>query len=249
MRFRTELRTLCGLIVLSFAPVPEAVATEARFIEEPAIKAAVEKLRQDPELGAETSQRVLKWKSSGEEAKEESPSIFDAWLQDLAEWIARGLQWVATGFRWMVIVVMTIAAAALALYLVRRRRARGASFDSTAMDAPTHVQSLDIRPESLPDDVGAAALALWAAGHHRPALSLLYRGLLSRLVHGHGVNIRSSMTERECVLAAEPALTPERLGYVRRLVSAWQGFVYGGHLPADDDVARLCADFAGSTTR
>ena len=46
----------------------------------------------------------------------------------------------------------------------------------TPFVAPSHVRDLDIRPESLPDDVGAAALALWQRGEQRAALALLYRG-------------------------------------------------------------------------
>ena len=48
--------------------------------------------------------------------------------------------------------------------------------------APTHVRDLDIRPETLPADIGAAARQLWERGEQRAALALLYRGMLSRLV-------------------------------------------------------------------
>ena len=71
-----------------------------------------------------------------------------------------------------------------------------------AFVAPTHVRDLDIRPESLPDDIGAAARALWDRGEHRAALALLYRGLLSRLAHVHRLPIRDSSTEGDCLALA-----------------------------------------------
>ena len=58
-----------------------------------------------------------------------------------------------------------------------------------AESAVSHVRDLDVRPESLPDDVGAAAWALWQAGKVPAALSLLYRGALSRLIHRFEVPI------------------------------------------------------------
>jgi hypothetical protein len=106
------------------------------------------------------------------------------------------------------------------------------------------VRDLDIRPESLPDDVGAAAAALWSSGEHRAALALLYRGLLSRLVHVHGVPIRDSSTEGDCLALATPRVTAMRNSYAARLVRVWQGAVYGTEHPSSEAVLALCGDFA-----
>jgi hypothetical protein len=106
------------------------------------------------------------------------------------------------------------------------------------------VRELDIRPESLPDDVGAAAAALWKRGEHRAALSLLYRGALSRLVHDHAVPIRAATTEGECLELARRALDADRGEFFTRLVRAWQLAVYGARLPEDADALALCRDFA-----
>ena len=51
------------------------------------------------------------------------------------------------------------------------------------------------RRKTLPPDVGAAAAALARAGRLREALSLLYRGALSELVHRRGVRLLASHTE------------------------------------------------------
>ena len=106
------------------------------------------------------------------------------------------------------------------------------------------MRDLDIRPESLPDDVGAAALALWERGEQRAALALLYRGTLSRLVHVHTVPIRASSTEGECLALAKQRVPAEAVSYTTQLVETWTGAVYGARTPASGVVQALCAEFA-----
>ena len=92
--------------------------------------------------------------------------------------------------------------------------------DLTAWRSSSMFNALDIRPASLPDDIGAAALALCQRGELRAALSLLYRGGLSRLVHQHRAAIGAASTEGECVRIAEALLPVEASGYFRALVAA-----------------------------
>ena len=108
---------------------------------------------------------------------------------------------------------------------------------------PSHVRELDIRPESLPADIGAAVRALWLAGERRAALSLLYRGALSRLVHSYGVAIGDASTEGDCVRLARGALPTASADFVAALVQAWQVAVYGDRVLATEHVLRLCDDF------
>ncbi|HBP3289912.1 TPA: DUF4129 domain-containing protein, partial [Pseudomonas aeruginosa] len=51
-------------------------------------------------------------------------------------------------------------------------------------EAPTVMFGLDLSPESLPDDIAGNAERLWNE-KPREALGLLYRGLLSRLLHDY----------------------------------------------------------------
>jgi hypothetical protein len=105
------------------------------------------------------------------------------------------------------------------------------------------VRDLDIRPDSLPADIGAAARALWQRGEARAALSLLYRGALSRLVHAHAVPIRSASTEGDCLRLASRSVSGEASAYFGRLVRAWQLAVYGAHQPDEASVHALCDEF------
>jgi len=129
---------------------------------------------------------------------------------------------------------------------VRLVQRRGLPSVPQPFAAPSHVRDLDIRPESLPDDVGAAAFALWQRGEQRAALALLYRGLLSRLVHTHGVPIRASSTEGECLALARPRLRPPGAEFASRLIGVWAAAVYGASPPAADAVSALCAEFASA---
>ena len=151
----------------------------------------------------------------------------------------------------MMWAAVAILAGWLAIYiirLVRGRTRRDASADTFV--APTHVRDLDIRPEALPPNIGAAARALWDRGDHRAALALLYRGLLSRLVHRHRVPIMDSSTEGDClVLAANHLTEASRRDYVSRLIRIWQRAVYGSQDPAPDAFYELCDAFAESLDR
>jgi len=112
--------------------------------------------------------------------------------------------------------------------------------DRGAVARPSHVRDLDIRPESLPDDIAGAARALWMRGEQRASLSLLYRGAVSRLVHHFAVPIRAASTEGDCVDLAQRALPSEASGFFERLVKAWLLLVYGAHIPDTELVMSLC---------
>jgi hypothetical protein len=108
------------------------------------------------------------------------------------------------------------------------------------------VLDLDIRPDSLPDDVGSAALALSRAGRLREALSLLYRASLSRAINRFGVAIGPSLTEREALGAVRASLDETRAHYFADLVMMWQRVVYAGEAVAPDEIASLCTRFGAT---
>ena len=112
-----------------------------------------------------------------------------------------------------------------------------------AVAAVSHVRDLDVRLESLSDDVGAAAWALWQAGRVPEAMSLLYRGALSRLIHQYRVPITSSATEGECLDLARARLEPPTLRYVTQVVRAWEASIYGGRALSAAMGEALCTGF------
>ena len=99
---------------------------------------------------------------------------------------------------------------------------------------------MDVSPATLPDDVPAAAWALWRQGRQQEALGLLYRGAISRVMEVARVAIQESDTEGDCVRRVDlagPAAHPE---YFRGITGAWSRLAYAGLCPAEREVEVLC---------
>jgi hypothetical protein len=202
------------------------------------VRAAADKVRADPNMPGVKTEKKLRFKERDDDEEEEPEKKTDSldWLRDFVRAVAEGARWLIWG-------LAALALAWLAIRIHRWARVRAGGARPGKAPLPSHVGSLDIRPESLPDDVGNAAAALWQRGQHRPALSLLYRGALSRLVHAHGVPVRAASTEGECVALAAGRLQPQAQAFFVRLVDAWQLAAYGGRLPSTAQVLAICGEF------
>ncbi len=219
-------------------------------VADPPTQADVEKVRAalqaDPNLNAKETQRYLKRreetpskpkpdKPEPASKREERHSDRDGpsgFANGLAE-AGRVLIWVLGGVA-LVFVLFGL-----------RRWVRAGAFrrEAPLADLPSHVRDLDIRPDSLPELVGQTAWSLWQRGEQRAALSLLYRAMLSRLVHVHAVPILSASTEGECVELARGRLGVSQMDYVERIVQAWQMTVYGARHPEALAIQGLCQRF------
>jgi hypothetical protein len=112
----------------------------------------------------------------------------------------------------------------------------------------TEIRGLDIRPETLPDDVAAAVRKLWDQGRHRAALALLYRATLSRLVHEHDLRITQGATEGDCLREANRAHAAKRLGDDKLSITTsatdlWLNGAYGNRWPETGIVVAMCAEW------
>jgi len=105
------------------------------------------------------------------------------------------------------------------------------------------VMGLEVSPETLPDDIPRAALALWQNGRHREALGLLYRGAISQIIESARVEIRESDTERDCLHRVEQAGEMARPDYFRGITGAWMRLAYAGHRPDDGEMEALCREW------
>jgi hypothetical protein len=137
-------------------------------------------------------------------------------------------------------VLLWIAAGALvayALWWAARMLPRGAALPAEPYRPPAALFGMELAPETLPPDVGTSAAALAREGRLREALSLLYRGALSELVHKRGVQLLASHTEGDVLrLSGE---TP----YLQTLVQAWGACAYARRMPSATDVERLAGDY------
>jgi hypothetical protein len=216
-------------------PASSASSTDPRAVR---IESAVDKLRADPLLSGKHKEHRLRWKDGAPQEKTKDkvdPSIFE-WFASLARFIND----ISRFLLWGVMAVLVALALVSLRHVVQLRAFRRAK----AASAVSHVRDLDVRPESLPDDVGAAAWALWQSGQVPVALSLLYRGALSRLIHQHAVPISSATTEGECLDLARGRLEPAALRYLTPGVRAWEANIYGNRALSDAMGEALCSGFA-----
>lgn len=108
---------------------------------------------------------------------------------------------------------------------------------------PETLFGMDIAPERLPDDLASEAERLYQE-QPRQALSLLYRGLLSRLAHDYRVPLNSAHTEGEVLNLAKEQLDQDALKrYAASLTFQWQRLAYGHQLPDRQTCEKLCSDW------
>jgi hypothetical protein len=204
------------------------------------IDAVARQLRKDPLISGLHKEHELQWKKDDEDKKAKAdvkPRKEDHWFRSFLDFIDDTSRFLVWGIALVLVAVLLVSGRHLVELRGLRRRA-------LAPSAVSHVRDLDVRPESLPDDVGAAAWALWQAGQVHAALSLLYRGALSRLIHRHGVPITVSATEGECLDLARPRLENGALRYVTQVVRAWEASTYGGRALSTAMGEALCTGFA-----
>ncbi|MEM8933084.1 MAG: DUF4129 domain-containing protein [Acidobacteriota bacterium] len=139
---------------------------------------------------------------------------------------------------WLAAVVVLI----LILRALWHRLPEGPTATTTRAKPPERLAGLDVRPESLPDDIPGTAESLWLEGQPAAALSLLYRGALARL-GTEGLDLRESYTEDDCLRAARVALSGERTTFFAELTGAWQRTAYAHRVPSSDQASRLWRDW------
>lgn len=99
---------------------------------------------------------------------------------------------------------------------------------------------LDVRPESLPDDVVAAALLELSRGNAKRALSLLYRAALVSLIHQSQLDFHAGHTEDDCLRLARTAVDAGCSGYFAELLAAWKLTAYANETPPAPVLDALC---------
>lgn len=105
--------------------------------------------------------------------------------------------------------------------------------------APKQLFGLDVHHETLPADVAASAEALWQT-NPREALGLLYRALLSRLLHDFNLPLKDADTEGQVLERIGQLQQPALLAFSQTLTRHWQNLAYGHRLPPAQLQQELC---------
>ncbi|EKF75008.1 hypothetical protein A11A3_06126 [Alcanivorax hongdengensis A-11-3] len=107
---------------------------------------------------------------------------------------------------------------------------------------PTHVAGLDIRQQSLPDNLTAAINQALQANDIRTALSLLLRAVLADLLPRYPVRVHRGTTEQQCLRALRQQHGEQPLfAYLARLVDAWVRTAWA-HRPVEASQVRELLD-------
>ncbi|MDN6858803.1 DUF4129 domain-containing protein [Pseudomonas sp. CAN2814] len=109
-------------------------------------------------------------------------------------------------------------------------------------EAPAVLFGLELAPETLPSDVASEAERLWDE-QPRAALGLLYRALLSRLLHDFRVPLRESTTEGEVLQRVAGLEDPSLDDFAHTLTQQWQALAYGHQAPQEGLKQRLCGEW------
>jgi hypothetical protein len=151
------------------------------------------------------------------------------------------------GFAMGVKAVVIATVIGVLLYILYRYRNEIAALrgpDRTRPEAPPEaILGMDMRPDSLPEDVAAAAAKLWGDERYRDALGLLYRAALSHMLHNDAVSIIDGDTEEDILRSASLRLNSERMDYLRLLTRSWQTIAYAHRSPAGETFQKLVFDW------
>ena len=147
---------------------------------------------------------------------------------------------ISQSMMWVGIAVIIL----LLLYAFRNFLPAPLAPEKSEYKRPTSLFGLNVTPESLPPDISGTARTLVRQDQLREALSLLYRGALSALVHRYRVVIHAGDTEGDCTKSAKSALDIPGADYFRSLVTVWQQTAYDASPPTPGEVDALCHSWA-----
>ena len=115
-------------------------------------------------------------------------------------------------------------------------------------ESPDVMFGMDVRPESLPDDIPGEARQLWKNDKQRESLSLLYRGALVQLINQESVQLQNSFTEGDVLRHSKTKISEKKQAYLNKLTQQWRLIAYAHRHPKQADMDILfngwSSDFA-----
>lgn len=222
---------LSAAIPLQAAPAGETPKSKPADSRE---KAAIHAILADPVFGGEKEE--TEWRYTGAPADDAKlPEGDSSWFKAIGD----AIEFVGSILRYLVWIAMVALVSALVYLSYRHRHAWLGRFGGRAAP-PSFLFGLDVRPESLPDDVAAAALLALGRGDAAGALSLLYRGALVSLIHRSQLDFHAGHTEDDCLRLARGAVDAGSSGYFAELLQAWKLTAYAHEAPPAPVLEALC---------
>ena len=240
----TKLPTLllaCLLIGILFTPSstvnaeePSEILVETRQSADKS-KSVIEEVMLTENLN--DKKKVMRWvkiptEDEDEEEDDESGNWFFDLLKTLVDASATGLAFLLESLLWVALLA--------GVFLIYYFRDRWLPLFQTSQhtkddyEAPEIMFGMDVRPDSLPEDIISEARQKWQQGDHRDSLSLLYRGALVRLINEEKIKLKDSHTEGDVLKQSSNSITPEKLSYLQTLTIQWQRIAYAHRTPDDE---------------
>lgn len=228
----------CGLFLLAAADTTQAQESAVKL--DPSKKPreresslVIEEVLDHEDFGGEKTERYLRY--VGKERKREPKQRESSGL-NVANWVE--------GFLWILSITVGVV---FLIHILRNAGPLKEMFRNFGFrrqkEEPVVMFNLDISPDSLPKNLAAAAMQLARDGQHRAALSLLYRGSLSRLVHERGMVISASATEQQCLDKVLQEQTEPLAPYFATLTNHWLRSAYARKQVDAQSVQRLCDEW------
>lgn len=217
-------------------PKAEAAAQATPAATPTAEKKLIEDILKSAEFNEYEERKVWRRKHPQDEEKR-APELSPGWIK-FGRFMAEAIRVIA----WVLAIVFV---GWLLYYLAQRMGWFKDWIGKRTVFKPDVLFGLDLRAESLPDDIPAAARALLASGDVRAALSLLYRGALRVLIHDRHLTVQEGDTEGDCVRRVDRSGPAALAGYFRKLVDAWGLVAYAHRVPDAAAAQSLVDDWAG----
>lgn len=237
---------LLPLIICCNALAPTPVRAQTSNDADTAKQSIIEVLESDDFNRVET-RSGWRFKQEAADTADQSDSRLLESLAKIADFFAPFFSFVATLLSVVPLAIWVILVLLMALALYHFRDALSSlvrkPIPQNRVELPELMFGLDLRKESLPDNVPVEVQRQWQAGNHREAMGLLYRATLSGLMNQFAFDFYAGFTEQECARLVQQG-GPEPLSqYVHTLTRAWQSLAYAHHLPADEQVTALCSEW------
>ncbi len=237
---------IIGCLILMAGNLLPANSFAATGHDAESAKQLIEDVLNDKDFGEEKLVEKWRFRNLIEENEEKIPQ----WLIEFVEWWERNfdIQDIDDSINnvafWMKLLLIGCFIFLL-VYLLHRFRIPLKSMRGKRKteNRPETMFGLDVRAESLPDDVPARVMHLWEQGNHREALGLLYRAALSQLIEQHSLAFKPSHTESECAALVQSLGVSELSQYFDRLTQIWRRLAYGHRLPETEVLRGLCKNW------
>ncbi len=203
---------------------PEILASERKPADQS--KAMIDEVMKTKNL--DDKEKEMRWIKKDKEKKKQKDLEIN-WLKLLLDPVAKLF---ATLFETGLWILLLIGLSLLFYYRKHWLHLFQASKQAEEeYQAPEIMFGMDVRPDSLPDDIVAEAQSLWQDKKHRESLSLLYRGALVHLINQEKVQLENSHTEGDVLKQSAQKISKGKQDYLQQLTQQWQAIAYAHRKP------------------